>query len=221
MAVVANMGAAGSDILPVGKVPKEQFTPSLSAATSSPGNGRAEEAELVNRCRNGDWGAFEAIYRRHSTSIYNLAYRMVGNSTDAEDLLQEVFLLVYNKMASFQGQAALGTWLYRIATNRCLDHLRSRAKRNQSKTDSLDQWERPEVSGPRETTAERLDLDRCIANLPDSYRAAFILYDVQGFEHREVAEILGVAEGTSKSLVHKARLRIRECLGQFRRGASQ
>jgi RNA polymerase sigma-70 factor (ECF subfamily) len=146
---------------------------------------------------------------------------MVGNSTDAEDLLQEVFLLVYNKMASFQGQAALGTWLYRIATNRCLDHLRSRTKRNQSKTDSLDQKERADVSGPRETTAERLDLDQCIANLPDSYRAAFILYDVQGFEHREVAEILGVAEGTSKSLVHKARLRIRECLGQFRRGASQ
>jgi RNA polymerase sigma-70 factor (ECF subfamily) len=225
MAVVANMGALGSDILQAGNVPEDQFPSTLPAATSSRAAAnqvRAEEQELVARCREGDWGAFETIYRRHSTSLYNLAYRMVGNPTDAEDLLQEVFLLVYSKLGSYQGQAALGTWLYRVATNRCLDHLRSRAKRNQSKTDSLDQgYERAEVATPKETTAERMDLDRCIAKLPDSYRAAFILYDVQGFEHREVAEILGVAEGTSKSLVHKARLKIRECLGQTRRGASQ
>lgn len=219
------MGALGSDILSPGNVPENRLPSSFPAATSSRAAAnqvRAEEQDLVARCRKGDWGAFETIYRRHSTSLYNLAYRMVGNPTDAEDLLQEVFLLVYNKLESFQGQAALGTWLYRIATNRCLDHLRSRAKRNQSKTDSLDQgYERADVATPKETTTERMDLDRCIAKLPDSYRAAFLLYDVQGFEHREVANILGVAEGTSKSLVHKARLKIRECLGQTRRGASQ
>jgi RNA polymerase sigma-70 factor (ECF subfamily) len=147
---------------------------------------------------------------------------MVRNTTDAEDLLQEVFLTAFKKLETYQGQAAFGTWLYRIATNRCLDHLRSRAARNQSKTDSLDREDRPtNVNAPKETIAERLDLERCIAGLSDSYKAAFLLYDVQGFEHREVAEILGVAEGTSKSLVHKARLRIRECLGQARSGAGQ
>ena len=163
--------------------------------------------------------AFEAIYQRHSTSMYNLAYRMVGNPSDAEDLLQEIFLLAFNKLSSYQGQSALGTWLYRVATNRCLDHLRSRAKRYQTMTDSLDEKESLTPSAVKDTPAERVDLERSIAQLPDSYRAAFLLYDVEGFDHKEVAHILGVAEGTSKSLVHKARLKIRDTLGQGRTGA--
>jgi RNA polymerase sigma-70 factor (ECF subfamily) len=182
---------------------------------------RAQDDELVARCREGDLSAFEAIYRRHSPSLYNLAYRMVGHANDAEDLLQEIFLLAYNKLPGYQGQAALGTWLYRVATNRCLDHLRSRAARNQAVTDSLDAKDRPLSGAPVESTPERLDLERSVDKLPDSYRAAFLLYDVEGFEHKEVAEILGVAEGTSKSLVHKARLKIREHLGQFRGGTRQ
>jgi RNA polymerase sigma-70 factor (ECF subfamily) len=182
---------------------------------------RAHDDELVGRCRSGDLSAFEAIYRRHSGPLYSLAYRMVGNPNDAEDLLQEIFLLAYNKLPSYQGQAALGTWLYRVATNRCLDYLRSRASRNQAITESLDDKDRPLSSAPTESTPERLDIEESVAKLPDSYRAAFLLYDVEGFEHKEVAEILGVAEGTSKSLVHKARLKIREHLGQTRGGARQ
>ena len=162
--------------------------------------------------------AFESIYRRHSRSVYNLAYRMVGHPADAEDLLQEIFLLAFNKLSSYQGQSALGTWLYRVATNRCLDHLRSRAKRYQTMTDSLDEKETLTPSAATDTPAERVDLERSIAQLPDSYRAAFLLYDVEGFDHKEVAHILGVAEGTSKSLVHKARLKIRNTLGQGRTG---
>ena len=182
---------------------------------------RAQDDELVARCRRGDLSAFEAIYRRHSSALYSLAYRMVGQANDAEDLLQEIFLLAFNKLPSYQGQAALGTWLYRVATNRCLDHLRSRASRNQAMTESLDAKDRPLSSAPVESTPERLDIEQSVAKLPDSYRAAFLLYDVEGFEHKEVAEILGVAEGTSKSLVHKARLKIREHLGQSRGGARQ
>jgi RNA polymerase sigma-70 factor (ECF subfamily) len=146
---------------------------------------------------------------------------MVGNPNDAEDLLQEIFLLAFNKLPSYQGQAALGTWLYRVATNRCLDHLRSRARRNQGLTRSLEENGGASTSAPRESTSERLDLERCIGKLPDSYRAAFLLHDVEGFGHREVAEIMGVAEGTSKSLAHKARFRIRECLGNTRTGVRQ
>lgn len=182
---------------------------------------RAADDDLVARCRRGDLGAFEAIYRRHSTSVFNLAYRLVGNATDAEDLLQEIFLLAFNKLLSFHGQAAFGTWLYRVATNRCLDHLRSKARRNQSMTESLDETAPASASPPMESTADRLDLERCISRLPDSYRAAFLLYDVEGFDHREVAEILGVAEGTSKSLVHKARLKIRAYFGHSQNGARQ
>ncbi len=202
---------------------KERERHRLTAFPSSSPNRektRAEDDDLVQKCRRGDLSAFESIYRRHSTPMYNLAYRMVGNPSDAEDLLQEIFLLAFNKLSSYQGQSSLGTWLYRVATNRCLDHLRSRAKRYQNVTDSLDEKESLTPSAAKDTPAERVDLERSIAQLPDSYRAAFLLYDVEGFDHKEVAHILGVAEGTSKSLVHKARLKIRDTLGQGRTGAT-
>jgi RNA polymerase sigma-70 factor (ECF subfamily) len=218
------MGLAGNGILAAVTVNGSKSPPPtlpFSKSDSDRRAARAQDDELVARCRKGDLSAFEAIYRRHSTSLFNLAYRMVGNASDAEDLLQEIFLLAYNKLPSYQGQAALGTWLYRVATNRCLDHLRSRAARNQAVTESLDGRERPLSSAPVESTPERLDLEQSVGRLPDSYRAAFLLYDVEGFDHKEVAAILGVAEGTSKSLVHKARLKIREHLGRFRGGAKQ
>ena len=172
---------------------------------------RSEEANLVAKCQEGDLDAFETIYRRHSPSVYNLAYRMVGNRAEAEDLLQEIFLQAYNKLSSFEGRAAFGTWLYRLAVNRCLDHLRSAASQRQSLTKSFE--ESPEPLAVHETTWHRLDLERAILQLPHSYRSAFLLYDVEGLGHREVADILGVAEGTSKSLVHKARLKLRGLLG--------
>jgi RNA polymerase sigma-70 factor (ECF subfamily) len=136
---------------------------------------------------------------------------MVGNRAEAEDLLQEIFLQAYNKLSSFEGRAAFGTWLYRLAVNRCLDHLRSAASQRQSLTKSFE--ESPEPLAVHETTWRRLDLERAILQLPHSYRSAFLLYDVEGLGHREVADILGVAEGTSKSLVHKARLKLRGLLG--------
>ena len=173
-----------------------------------------EEAEIVRRCQDGDLEAFESIYRRHGRSLFSLAYRMVGNLTDAEDLLQEIFLLAFDKLPTYQGRSSLRTWLHRLAVNRCLDYLRSRAARNRSLTESFD--DRGHASSPSAgpgAPEERLDLERAIRQLPRSYRAAFLLYDVEGFGHREVAEILGVAEGTSKSLVHKARLKIREQIG--------
>jgi len=155
--------------------------------------------------------AFQTIYRRHSAGVYNLVFRMVGNLTEAEDLVQEVFLQVYNKLSSYQGRAALGTWLHRLAVNRCLDHLRSGASQKQSLTKSFEE-NRHLVPAPRKTW-HRLDLEKAIVQLPHSYQAAFVLHDVEGWGHREVAEMLGVAEGTSKSLVHKARLKLRELLG--------
>ncbi len=164
--------------------------------------------------------AFEAIYRRHSSAMYNLAFRMVRNLTEAEDLLQEIFLLAYNKLPSYEGRAAFGTWLYRLAVNRCLDHLRSGAAQRQSVTQSLDESAGFSPSAAPESTAARLDLENAIVQLPHSYRAAFLLFDVEGFGHREVADILGVAEGTSKSLVHKARLKLRELLGKSPREKS-
>jgi RNA polymerase sigma-70 factor (ECF subfamily) len=135
---------------------------------------------------------------------------MVGDKAEAEDLLQEIFLQAHSKLPSFEGRSTFGTWLYRLAVNRCLDHLRSAASRRQALTRSFD--ESPEFLAARETTVHRLDLERAILQLPHSYRSAFLLHDVEGLGHREVADILGVAEGTSKALVHKARLKLRELL---------
>ena len=184
----------------------------LSAST-----GRAEEMALVERCRNGDLAAFEAIYRTHSGRLYSVACRMLGNPADAEDLLQEIFLAAHRKLDSFRGDSALGTWLYRLATNLCLDHLRSRAAKSSQVTDAIDDEPALADIGSRrvaDRTVDRMDLERALAQLPEGCRTAFVLHDVEGLEHREVAEVLGIAEGTSKSQVHKARLRLRTILGR-------
>jgi RNA polymerase sigma-70 factor (ECF subfamily) len=137
---------------------------------------------------------------------------MTGSTDDGEDLLQEIFLLVHRKLGSFKGDAALGTWIYRLATNCCLDFLRSRQHRQQQTTDTLDEALPPTRRATSGFRVDRLDLERAILRLPPGYRAAFVLHDVEGFDHAEVAAQLGIAEGTSKSQVHKARLRIRELL---------
>jgi RNA polymerase sigma-70 factor (ECF subfamily) len=168
---------------------------------------------LVERCRSGDLAAFEELYRAHAGKLFSVACRMVGNPADAEDLLQEIFLSAHRKLDGFRGDSALGTWLYRLATNHCLDHLRSRAARMNQVTDALD--DEPGQAAGRslaEQTVTKMDLERALARLPEGCRAAFVLHDVQGLEHREVAEVLGVAEGTSKSQVHKARQRLRALL---------
>jgi RNA polymerase sigma-70 factor (ECF subfamily) len=184
------------------------FRPADAPAIAS----RAAETALVDRCRRGELGAFEEIYRAHAGKLYGLLLRMVGNAADAEDLLQDVFLSAHRKLDGFRGDSALGTWLYRLATNHCLDYLRSRAARTGQLTDGLDEEPGLADAGSRalaERTVAKMDLERAVAQLPEGCRAAFLLHDVQGLEHREVAEALGIAEGTSKSQVHKARLRLR------------
>jgi RNA polymerase sigma-70 factor (ECF subfamily) len=188
-----------------------------TAGKSPIGAGRAEELALVERCRSGDLAAFEVIYRAHAGRLYSVACRMIGNPTDAEDLLQEIFLAAHRKLDSFRGESALGTWLYRLATNLCLDHLRSRANKSNQVTGALDDEPALADTGSRrlaERTVDKMDLERALAQLPEGCRTAFVLHDVEGLEHREVAEILGIAEGTSKSQVHKARLRLRGILGR-------
>jgi RNA polymerase sigma-70 factor (ECF subfamily) len=179
---------------------------------------RSADLDLAGRIRAGDGAAFEALYRQHATRLYNLASRMTGPVGDPEDLLQDIFLLAYRKLGSFRGESSLGTWLYRLAMNHCLDVLRSRQARMGYQTDSLDEPDAAPVAapGPGLGAVSRIDLERAIEALPPACRAAFLLHDVEGFGHTEVGAILGVSEGTSKSQVHKARLRIREHLGRNR-----
>jgi RNA polymerase sigma-70 factor, ECF subfamily len=172
---------------------------------------RREDDELVGRTRRGDMEAFEALYRRHSSAIFGLALRMLQNRADAEDMLQEIFLQAYDRLGSFEGRSAFGTWLYRLSVNRCLDHLRSRGAKEQSRTEPLT----PELPGGSTTAGLRgLELERAIGELPPSSRAAFLLHHVAGFDHKEVGEMMGIAVGTSKSLVHRARARLKEALAR-------
>jgi RNA polymerase sigma-70 factor (ECF subfamily) len=176
---------------------------------------RTADLELAARCRAGDADAFEELYRQNARRLFSLVVRMVGSADEAEDLLQEVFLQAHRKLAGFRGESTLGTWLYRLTMNHCLDHLRGRQAKMSRATDSLDDEEAAEPMAPAPAVPaaiNRMDLERAIASLPPGSRAAFLLHDVEGFEHREIAGILGVSEGTSKSQVHKARLKLRALL---------
>ncbi len=172
---------------------------------------RREEDELVERARRGDMEAFEALYKRHSSPIFGLTLRMLQNRADAEDMLQEIFLQAYDRLPSFEGRSAFGTWLYRLSVNRCLDQLRSRSAKEQSRTESLT----TDFPGHLPAQGARgLELERAIGQLPPSSRAAFLLHHVAGFDHKEVGEMMGIAVGTSKSLVHRARTRLKEALAR-------
>src|SRR5206468_11676536 len=174
--------------------------------------GSAED--LVARCQAGDVEAFETIYRQHSSRLYTLACRMAGSPEDGEDLLQEIFLQAYRKLGSFKGDATLGTWLYRLALNHCLDYVRSRRAKMNKLTSAIEGEIACEPAARRETPITRLDLERAVERLPEGCREAFVLHDVEGFDHKEVGRLLGIAEGTSKSQVFKARMKLRALLGK-------
>ena len=171
------------------------------------------DRDLVARCRRGELGAFEDLYKRHGSRLYSVAYRITGSAADAEDLVQDIFLLVYRRLDTYRGEAALGTWMHRLAVNACLDYVQSKQGRRQQATDFIDDLDDVEpaahASWRPDAVLDRLDLERAVTQLPPSYRRAFLLHDVEGLEHHEVGEMLGIAEGTSKSLLHKARMRLR------------
>ena len=170
--------------------------------------------DLVARCRAGDVEAFETLYREHAPRLYTLACRMAGSPDDGEDLLQEIFLQAYRRLASFKGDSSIGTWLYRLALNHCLDYVRSRRAKMNKLTETLDAETSFEPTARRDTPIARMDLERAVERLPEGCREAFMLHDVEGFDHKEVAELLGIAEGTSKSQVFKARMKLRGFLGR-------
>jgi RNA polymerase sigma-70 factor (ECF subfamily) len=174
------------------------------------------DVQLATRCRLGEPAAFEELYRAYSPRLFGLTCRMVGRA-HAEDLLQDVFLTAHRKLDRYRGESSLGTWLFRLATNVCLDFLRSRGTRNAKMTSEFDETFAPEHITAGRTgrvlgVVDKIDLERALADLPPGCREVFVLHDVEGFEHGEIAGMLGVAEGTSKSQLHKARMRLRRAL---------
>lgn len=178
------------------------------------------EAEAIRLAQSGDAGAFERIYQLHNRRVYALCLRMVGNTAEAEDLAQDAFMQLFRKIGTFRGESAFSTWLHRLAVNVVLMKLR---KKRLPET-SLDETNDPddESSGPRKEmgtqdllltgSIDRVHLERAIEQLPPGYKQVFVLHDIQGFEHNEIAGLMKCSIGNSKSQLHKARMRLRELL---------
>ena len=160
---------------------------------------------------------FEDLYRQHYRRVYSICLRMTGNVAEAEDLTQEVFIQLHRKIGSFRGEAAFTTWLHRLTVNQVLMHFRKRSVRSELTTDD---GEMPDSIDPETVNPEampivdRIGLESAISQLPNGYRTVFVLHDVEGYEHEEIARLLGCSAGTSKSQLHKARLKLRRLLLQ-------
>jgi RNA polymerase sigma-70 factor, ECF subfamily len=177
----------------------------------------ATDLELVRAAAAGDSRAFEKLYELHYRRVYSLCLRMLGNPAQAEDLTQDIFLQVYRKLGSFRGDSAFTTWLHRLTVNQVLMHFRKRGVKMEQTTeegDFTDVVDTPLQSTRRASLIDRLALDQAIAELPPGYRTVFVLHDVEGYEHGEIAKLLGVSVGTSKSQLHKARMRLRDLLSK-------
>ncbi|HEY0544892.1 MAG TPA: RNA polymerase sigma factor [Pyrinomonadaceae bacterium] len=172
---------------------------------------------LAQAAAAGDMQAFDELYQRHSRRVYSLCLRMTGNVSEAEDLTQEVFIQLFRKIGSFRGESAFTTWLHRLTVNQVLMHFRKRSVKLEQTTDEGDtpvQIVRGTENPNAMPVVDRIALDKAIKQLPPGYRTVFILHDIEGHEHEEIARMLGCSVGTSKSQLHKARMKLRDLLRQ-------
>lgn len=166
---------------------------------------------VVQRAQNGDRLAFEQIYRENVGRVYAICLRLVTNSARAQELTQDVFVRVWEMIGSFRGDSAFASWLYRVAINVVLVDLRTKKRRNARVmiTDDLSAYDK---GGNPANPGGAIDLERAIAALPEQARAVFVLHDIEGYQHHEIAAFMEVAEGTSKAQLHRARKLLREAL---------
>ncbi|MGO9641887.1 MAG: RNA polymerase sigma factor [Candidatus Acidiferrales bacterium] len=182
--------------------------------------GELSEADAIRLAQQGDPEAFERIYQLHNRRVYALCLRMVGNTAEAEDLAQEAFLQLFRKIGTFRGESAFSTWLHRLSVNVVLMKLRKKSLPETSLEEQTEPDE--ETGGPRKDvggpdllltgSVDRVNLQRAIEQLPPGYKSVFVLHDIQGYEHNEIAQIMSCSIGNSKSQLHKARMRLRELL---------
>jgi RNA polymerase sigma-70 factor (ECF subfamily) len=176
------------------------------------------EAEAIERAKQGDAEAFALLYGLHKRRVYSLCLRMTANSAKAEDVTQEVFLQLFRKIGTFRGESAFSTWLHRMAVNVVLMQLRKKSLPVVPPEETLESEEEtpkkelgaqdPVLSG----SIDRLRLQRAVDALPPGYRRIFVLHDVEGYEHNEIAAMVGCSIGNSKSQLHKARMKLRKSL---------
>jgi RNA polymerase sigma-70 factor, ECF subfamily len=175
----------------------------------------ANDFSLCQLAAGGNLAAFELLYQRYHRRTYSLCLRMTNSQTEAEDLTQEVFIQLFRKIGSFRGDSAFSTWLHRLTVNQVLMHFRRRSVKNE-KTSEDGEIPEQTVSGTENPNKmpviDRLALNKAIEQLPPGYKKVFWLHDVEGYEHEEIARMLKLSVGTSKSQLHKARLKLRGLL---------
>ena len=173
-----------------------------------------EEADWITSARNGDQAAFERLYRAHVGRVYGLCLRMTAHPATAEDLTQETFVSAWRSLAAFEGRSAFGTWLHRIAVNAVLARGRSRQGRGEVSLTDEEGEDREFAAGGATDPSTPIDLERLIGTLPEAARNVMVLYGVYGYSHEEAADLLGVAVGTTKAQLHRARRLLRERMGE-------
>jgi RNA polymerase sigma-70 factor (ECF subfamily) len=196
---------------------------SLPAKKTSP-SPEMTESEIIRKAQAGDMSCFEMLYARHKRRVFSLCFRMTGNYAEAEDFTQEAFLQLYRKIGSFRGESAFSTWLHRLSVNIVLMRFRKKGILEVSLQETLDSQREDSPTrefGKRDDalngSADRLTLEWAIRELPPGYRMMFVLHDVEGYEHNEIAEMLGCSTGNSKSQLHKARMKLRSLLHSHHR----
>ena len=195
--------------------------------------GQIPDVELVRRAQQGDGSAYAELVGRHQRQLYRLALRMTGSEADAQEVLQEAFLNAYQKLPNFRGEAQFSSWLYRIAANSALMRLRRKRRAPDALTDQPLELQGPRFSAegyldppPRSDWSQRADekmmdrelgtaIDQAVNGLPDDYRTVFLLKDVDGLSNEEIADALELTVPAVKSRLHRARLALREKLGEF------
>jgi RNA polymerase sigma-70 factor (ECF subfamily) len=204
-----------------GPSPGKASAKTLASSQRSPSDASVTngQTDILARAQAGDHHAFAELYSIHKRRIYSLCLRIVGNIAEAEDLTQEAFLQFHRKIATFRGESALSTWLHRLAINVVFMHLRKKGLQLTSLDEMMapDAAQRPHSSfGAPDPilsgTIDRLGLQRAIDDLPAGYRLIFVLHDIEGYEHNEIAKLLNCSTGNSKSQLHKARLKLRDAL---------
>jgi RNA polymerase sigma-70 factor (ECF subfamily) len=186
----------------------------IKASSSHIGNGESD----VARAAAGDRGAFERLYREHVNRVYSLCARMVADRARAEELTQDVFVRAWEKLHLFRGESSFATWLHRLTVNLVLNarksegRQRTRFEENDDEMGGMDAL--PGVVGMPLAPGDLLDLEEAVERLPAGARRVFVLHDVEGYKHEEIAEMLGVTSGATKAQLHRARLLLREALNR-------
>ena len=193
-----------------GVAPALEFSPVITTETAKPSSRTAtdEDARLARACAAGDTAVFQEIYRTHADRMKSIAYNHLGNVSDAEDAVQETFLKVHRAASTYNGESAFTTWMYRVLINTCYDALRRRQRRIQQTP--IDDALPVEHAGANVDDVKRIALRKMLAELPEQRRTVFMLFEIEGLSHAEIAELLDITEGNSKWILFATKKQLQE-----------